>query len=114
MHVIANVEPGLVLAAIEGRFDVHGMEQFESAVLQRVSVDHPSVIIDLSGVEFMDSSALSGLVRTLKRTMFHGGSIVLVDISAAARIILELTRLDEVLPHVESVEAARQHVLQAV
>lgn len=110
MRVHANYEPRLIVAAVEGRFDVHGMEEFNQAVIERVDADTPNVVIDLSAVEFMDSSALSGLVRTLKRSMTHDGSIVLAAPSPAARIILELTRLDEVFPKAPSVAQARQSI----
>jgi len=113
MRVQVSYEPRLIVAAIEGRFDVHGMEDFDKAVIQRVSAELPNVVIDLSGVDFMDSSALSGLVRTLKRTMSHNGSIVLANASAAARIILELTRLDEVFGKADSVGEARQAIATA-
>lgn len=106
MHVQINQEPRLIVATVEGRFDVHGMDQYNQ-VVDLVTDEVPNAIIDLSAVEFMDSSALSGLVRTLKRTMTHGGSIILANASNAARIILELTRLEEVFPRAESVEAAR-------
>jgi anti-sigma B factor antagonist len=113
MRVHITQEPRVVLATVEGRFDVHGMDQF-NRVLDLVSDETPNVIIDLSAVEFMDSSALSGLVRTLKRTMTHQGSIVLANASSAARIILELTRLDEVFGRAESVAAARALISQTV
>jgi len=111
MRVHISQEPRLIIATVEGRFDVHGMDQFNQ-VIDLVSDELPNVIIDLSAVEFMDSSALSGLVRTLKRTMTHQGSIVLADASSAARIILELTRLDEVFGRADSVAAARAVISQ--
>jgi len=39
--------------------------------------------------------------------MHHGGDVVIVALSDTARIILELTRLDEVFPRVDSFAAAR-------
>ena len=113
MRVEASYEPGLVVAVVAGRFDVHGMDRYTEVVLDHVDAESPNVIVDLSGVEFMDSSALSGLVRTLKRTMSHNGVIVLAQISDAARIILELTRLEEVFAIAATVEDARRQVHQA-
>lgn len=113
MQIQARYEAHLVLATIEGRFDAHGIEHFTAQVIEHVDADSENVIVDLSSVEFMDSSALAGLVKVLKRTMEHDGSIVLVDPSPAARIILELTRLDEVFPIAPSLEDARRTLLRA-
>lgn len=113
MQIHAHYEAHLVLASIEGRFDAHGIERFTSQVVEQVDAASENVIVDLSLVEFMDSSALAGLVKVLKRTMEHAGSIVLVDPSPAARIILELTRLDEVFAQASSIEDARRLLLRA-
>lgn len=111
MQVHAHAEDRLLIARVEGRFDAHGIERFTSHVVERVNADTPNVTIDLSSVEFMDSSALAGLVKTLKRTMEHAGSIVLIAPSDPARIILELTRLDEVFPTAASLVEARAQLL---
>ncbi len=111
MQVHVTTDPGVVTAAIIGRFDAHGIDRFDREVVALIDDGHAHVIIDLAAVEFMDSSALAGLVRTLKATMTHRGSMTLVDVSDAARIILELTRLDAVFPTAPSIPAARARVL---
>lgn len=108
MNITVNQHPSLLEVTIEGRFDAHGMERFNADVVDRVDPLYSNVIFDLSHVEFMDSSALSGLVKTLKRTMEYRGTIALAGVADAARIILELTRLDEVFPQAPTVEAARR------
>lgn len=113
MQVQVTTEPGVVVAAISGRFDAHSVEQFDTTVIAAIDADHPHVIIDLADVEFMDSSALSGLVRALKATIAVSGTITLVAVSDAARIILELTRLDAVFPTAVNAAEARARVLAA-
>jgi anti-sigma B factor antagonist len=113
MHIHVQHHTNLLVATIEGRFDAHGIDRFNPEVVDQVGATHPNVIVDLSQVDFMDSSALAGLVKTLKRTMEHGGSIVLAGVTDAARIILELTRLDEVFAQAPSVEDARRLLVAA-
>ncbi len=113
MRVIVSVEPGVLIGVISGRFDAHGIEQFDNSLVNAINAEHPHAVIDLSQVEFMDSSALAGLVRVLKATVAFGGSITLVDPSDAARIILELTRLDAVFPITGSMVDARTRILTA-
>ena len=113
MQINVHHHTSLLVAVVEGRFDAHGIDRFHPEVVDQVGATHPNVIIDLSRVEFMDSSALAALVKTLKRTMEHGGSIVLAGVTDAARIILELTRLDEVFPQAPSVEDARRLLVAA-
>jgi anti-sigma B factor antagonist len=113
MQVQVTIEPGLVAAVISGRFDAHGIERFDREVVAIIDAEHAHVIIDLAEVEFMDSSALAGLVRALKATVAHSGSVTLVAVSDAARIILELTRLDAVFTTAASMADARANTLTA-
>ena len=110
MEITINREPRLIRAAIAGRFDAHTVPQYITEVVDQVDKERPNVVLDLSGIEFMDSSALAALVKTLKRSMEHGGDVILVAVADAARIILELTRLDRVFTRAESTEAARTRV----
>ncbi|MEV8272366.1 STAS domain-containing protein [Microbacterium sp. NPDC077184] len=96
MHLTVSREPDLIAATVSGRFDAHRVEEFDRRVIGLIDESRPHVYLDLSEVEFMDSSALAALVRTLKATLAHAGSTTIVEVSDAVRIILELTRLDEV------------------
>lgn len=113
MQVQTTTSPGIVIAVISGRFDAHGIERFSRGVVDMIDAAHPNVIIDLAEVEFMDSSALAGLVRALKATVAVSGSVTLVAVSDAARIILELTRLDAVFATARSIADARAGMTSA-
>jgi len=113
MQVEVTTEPGVVIASISGRFDAHSIELFDSRVVAAIDADHADVIIELDKVEFMDSSALAGLVRALKQTVAHSGTVTLAAVSDAARIILELTRLDAVFTTAASIADARARATTA-
>jgi len=56
-----------------------------------------TVLVDLSEISFIDSSALEVLVRESKRLEGRGHSLVLVTNDPRTRRILEVTGLDRVL-----------------
>ena len=60
--------------------------------------DWRTIIIDLSGIAYLDSAALGPLLVTCKRLRERGGDLILCGIDAPGlREILALTRLDQVL-----------------
>jgi anti-anti-sigma factor len=61
-------------------------------------------VIDLAEVEFMDSSGLVPLIQALKAVRENGCRLVLCNVQAPVRLILELTHLDSVFEIVENYE----------
>jgi anti-sigma B factor antagonist len=70
---------------------------------------HPSrLIIDLSGVPYMDSSGVGTLVDMKRRTERDGSAIILVGLQPRVRSVFEITRLDGFFTIVETLEEARE------
>ena len=69
-----------------------------------------AVIVDLSGVSYMDSSGVATLVRGLQLSRKKGVGLVLCSLQDRVRSIFEIARLDTVFPIAstfdEAVEAA--------
>ena len=57
---------------------------------------HYRLVVDLEGVEFMDSTGLGVLVSCLKRAKEHGGDLSLVCTSPQILRVLSITGLDKV------------------
>jgi len=63
------------------------------------------IVIDLSSLEFIDSSGLGAMVSVLKKIGMPG-KVKLCGVKDGVRSILELTRLDKVFPIYHSVKEA--------
>ena len=70
-------------------------DSFKAEALAALPEGGAKVLMDLSEVEFMDSSGLSSLVAIMKRTR-PGGRLVLFGLRPGVEEILRLTRLDAV------------------
>ena len=85
---------GHVLIELVGRFDAHETEALRVLVDEVLSTGASSIVFSLSEVNFIDSTGLAELVRTMKGCRERGGEVILDGVSNAVRIILELTKLD--------------------
>ena len=54
------------------------------------------VLVDLSKVNYIDSSGIASLVESLQTARKGGNILLLVSVSEAALRVLELARLDKV------------------
>jgi anti-sigma B factor antagonist len=74
---------------------------------------HPCVVLNFGGVDFIDSSGLGLLVRLLTRSRAAGGDLKLCEVSSRIREVLRITRLDTLfeMPNSEAlaVQAFYQH-----
>jgi len=89
------------VVTLTGRFDAFETEAFRLVIDELHAVPHPTVAIDLHGVQFIDSSALAELVRAMKHGREAQGELLLQRLSDPVRVILELTRLDAAFEIVE-------------
>lgn len=76
-----------------GRFDAHEAPAFRATVHPVLTADTNVVVIDLSQVAFVDSTALAELVRLQKAARVLGGEVVIRRPSDPVRVILEITDL---------------------
>ena len=94
----------LVLFKPEGRVDLEGGRVLSKQMSEIVPKSHQLWVIDLVKVDFMDSSGLVALVKGLRSARQSGCRLVLCNVQAPVRLILELTHLDSVFEIFNSYE----------
>lgn len=78
--------------AIEGVFDFKLMQEFRKSYDTAESVE--CFILDFSGVEYMDSSAL-GMLLNMRKSVGEATRIVIKDAQPAVGKILAMSRFDK-------------------
>jgi anti-sigma B factor antagonist len=86
---------GRVIASLRGELDVADAASVAAALIA-VAASHREIIIDLAGLEFIDSSGLAALVRVRKHARHAGGDLLLAAPQRQVLQVLTLTRLTEV------------------
>jgi len=77
------------------RFDAHQEMHVRNWTADRRQDGIYNLVIDLSAVNFVDSVALALLVQEGQACRQKAGDLVLCNLAPAARIIFELTGLDQ-------------------
>jgi len=98
-------EDGASHLMLFGEFDLAGIQQFEAVLGKLEAATPPIVIVDLSGLDFMDSSGLRALVMADQRASKAGRRFAIVPGPPAVRRVFEITQLDGRLDLIESVSA---------
>lgn len=85
-----------VLICVTGEIDVATCERLRDAIEPHLG-PRQTIILDLSGVEFMDSSSLSVLVQARGTLTADGGSLFLRNPSVAAHRLVTIAGLEDLL-----------------
>ncbi len=94
---VASLTDSLALVSVSGELDLFTAGRLQQAIGEATSVGADEVLVDLSGVGFIDSTALGVLVQETKRLEGRGLSLILVANDPRALRVFEVTGLDRVL-----------------
>jgi anti-sigma B factor antagonist len=102
----ARTDDGVVVVSPVGRLTMVSAPQLRAVVSAAVTTGDPRVVVDMAGVEFIDSSGLGALVAGLKAARQASGDMRIARLAPQVLTVLQLTNLDKVLRPYDSVEAA--------
>jgi anti-sigma B factor antagonist len=84
-----------------GEFDLAGIERFREALAKVEQGDPNVIVIDLDGLEFMDSSGLRALIVADDRARDAQRRLAIVPGPAQIRRVFEITQIEQRLDLVE-------------
>lgn len=96
----------VTIFVMNGRFDTYTANKLRQLMEPATSQPPAQILVDLAGVQFVDSTALAALVQGMKRSRQHGGDVRLCGLAQSVRLIFELTRLDQAFEIYDSCQEA--------
>ncbi len=93
---------------VKGEIDVYTAPKLREKLIELVSEGSYDVVVNLEGVDFLDSTGLGVLVGALKRVKAHEGGLSLVCTQDKILKIFKITGLTKVFPIHDSVEDATE------
>ncbi|GAB2615098.1 STAS domain-containing protein [Kocuria himachalensis] len=106
MEFTVEHAPGYTVIAGTGRLNMVRAPKLREVVAEVVAAGHHHVVLDMAGVEFVDSSGLGALIGCLKLTRQAGGDLRIAQVNDQVRMVLKLTGMDRVLTPYGSVQEA--------
>jgi anti-sigma B factor antagonist len=97
---------GRTVIAVSGEIDVYTAPRLRETIVSLVDSGNYRLIVDMEGVEFLDSTGLGVLVGGLKRVRAHDGGIDLVCTQGRILRIFRITGLSRVFNIYDSVDEA--------
>lgn len=96
----------VTIVRLSGRLDAKAANDIKEKMYALEFGKDGKVLLNLSGVSFIDSSGLGLVVSTFRRLREQGGDLVLCGLTPPVRTIFELTRLHRVFDIYEDEQQA--------
>lgn len=96
----------VIILAPSGRLDITTAWQFRLKLQECISKISPHVVVNLSQVNFIDSSGLTSLVAGMRDADKVNGSFRICNVHPEAKLVFEVTMMDSVFEIFEAEEEA--------
>jgi anti-sigma B factor antagonist len=105
LKVSTASQGGHAVVSVYGEVDLYTAPRLQTELAALVRDGVSRLVVDLSGVEFCDSTGMNVLLSAMKRLRENGGSLELAAPRSAVRRILQVTGLDTVFSVHDAVPA---------
>lgn len=100
----------VIVLAPSGRLDITTAWQFRLKLQECISKFSPHVVVNLSQVNFIDSSGLTSLVAGMRDADKVKGSFRICNVHPEAKLVFEVTMMDSVFEIFETEDDALEGV----
>ncbi|TVL91877.1 anti-sigma B factor antagonist [Streptomyces sp. SAJ15] len=109
-----HVSDEMTVVTTVGECDVYTAPKLREVLIELVNHGRSHLIIDMNGVDYLDSTGLGVITGGLKRCRAHDGSVGLVCTEERLLKIFRITGLVKVFPIFSSVAAAEEGLPRVV
>ncbi|MDQ2857049.1 MAG: STAS domain-containing protein [Candidatus Eremiobacteraeota bacterium] len=106
IDVTSTPDQAVQCFALRGSLDIATSPSLRAALMEAADRQSHEIVVDLSHLEFLDSTGLGALIGAHKRASEHGGSVRLVAQEGQILRLLRITGLLDVFAVYPTVEAA--------
>jgi anti-sigma B factor antagonist len=99
---------GCTVVQVAGELDMASAPDLRAGLKQAVDNGGDTIVLDLAGVRFIDSSGLGMIVLTYKELQLRAGRLCLAAVQPFVLKVLALTSVDSLVSIYDSVEAAEE------
>ncbi len=106
LKITSTIDKSTALLAITGEVDMFSSPEARKEISELVKKKIKRIVIDLSGVSYMDSSGVATLIEGLQMSHKYNGTLVVAGLRQNVREVFELTKLDKIFKIYETAESA--------
>ncbi|OQA87429.1 MAG: putative anti-sigma factor antagonist [Lentisphaerae bacterium ADurb.Bin242] len=105
MEITEKENGNILVVSIAGRLTADCADQFKRHMNSALAA-HDKIVLNLGGMEYVDSTGLGAMVFILQKLSDEGGRLVLACLQPKPRIVFNITKAYKIFEIFDSVDAA--------
>lgn len=106
LSINVRLGDGVTVVDLAGELDTYSCPALRSAIVDLVDRGDRQILLNMQGVQYIDSAGLGTLVGGLKRATEHGGQLKIVNANSQIDKVFTITGLVRVFEQFPSEAAA--------
>lgn len=107
MFLDFNMQRNILIVTLKGELDHNSAEEVRVKIDDKIDMNEAkNIILDFSGVSFMDSSGIGAVMGRYKKISHRGGSLFVSNVNKNVNKIFELAGLYKIIKKYNTVEEA--------
>ena len=96
MKISVTNQGDLHVLELSGELDYHSSPELREKLTELTTKQAPKILVDLQGVDYMDSSGIATFVEAFQKTKRYQGRLILAELTAGVRGVFEIAKLDSI------------------
>ncbi len=114
MQITERTDKNVLILKPTGRLDAAYSDMLEKILLSNIENNVSPVIIDMSEIEYINSTGLRALLVNGKKLLEKGKTLVLLNLQSNPKNVIELSGLLSQFPLFESLDEALDYCQQFI
>jgi anti-anti-sigma factor len=110
MEITSRENQGLLVLNLKGRLDFATSNSLKEEILRHITESRNRILLNMSQIDFVNSSGLGSLVSILKEIRLAKGRLALCNLATYVQEIFEITQLS----HIFEIYDAEPDALEAL
>ena len=106
MQITERTEETIPIISISGDIDLESSPQLRDFLKPKAAQKVPRLLLDFSGVNYIDSSGLATLIEYFQAVQSFNGKLALASLSPRVKNVFEIVRLEQIFSLYPDVPAA--------
>lgn len=96
MKINVTNQGDIQLLELSGELDYHSSPELREKLTALATKQASKILVNLSGVDYMDSSGIATFVEAFQKTKRYQGRLILAELTPTVRGVFEIAKLDSI------------------